>query len=76
MESDLSLPADHVALMAALGSCRGISGRRSRSHLADLPIAEVAALVGAAQGTVKARLSRGRAALAALLDDREEAPRA
>jgi len=38
-------------------------------HLGDLSVAEVAAEVGAPTGTVKARLSRGRAALAALLAD-------
>lgn len=36
-------------------------------HLADLPVQEVAATLGAPVGTVKARLSRGRAALADLL---------
>ena len=38
-------------------------------HLADLPVPQVAAEVGAPEGTVKARLSRGRTALAALLDE-------
>jgi RNA polymerase sigma-70 factor (ECF subfamily) len=38
-------------------------------HLCDLPVAEVAAEVGAPVGTVKARLSRGRVALQSLLDD-------
>ena len=38
-------------------------------HLADLPVAQVAAEVGAPEGTVKARLSRGRTVLAALLDE-------
>lgn len=42
-------------------------------HLADLPVAAIAAEVGAPEGTVKARLARGRAALANLLaDDLEE----
>lgn len=36
-------------------------------HLCDLPVHAVAAEVGVPEGTVKARLSRGRAALAALL---------
>jgi RNA polymerase sigma-70 factor, ECF subfamily len=36
-------------------------------HLADLPVEQVAAEVGAPVGTVKARLSRGRVALARLL---------
>jgi RNA polymerase sigma-70 factor (ECF subfamily) len=36
-------------------------------HLCDMPVAEVAELVGAPVGTVKARLSRGRATLKSLL---------
>ncbi len=36
-------------------------------HLLDLPVAEVAAETGVPVGTVKARLSRGRTALARLL---------
>ena len=38
-------------------------------HLADLPVHEVAATLGVPTGTVKARLSRGRAALATLLTE-------
>jgi RNA polymerase sigma-70 factor (ECF subfamily) len=38
-------------------------------HLADLPVAEVARIERCPVGTVKARLSRGRTALAALLAD-------
>lgn len=41
-------------------------------HLCDLSVADIAAEVGSPVGTVKARLSRGRAALAELLAD--EAP--
>jgi RNA polymerase sigma-70 factor (ECF subfamily) len=41
-------------------------------HLADLSVAQVADTLGLPTGTVKARLSRGRAALSALL--LEEAP--
>ena len=37
-------------------------------HLCDLPVRDVAHETGVPEGTVKARLSRGRAALAALLD--------
>jgi RNA polymerase sigma-70 factor (ECF subfamily) len=36
-------------------------------HIADLPVHAVAAEVGVPEGTIKARLSRGRAALAVLL---------
>ena len=38
-------------------------------HLADLPVHQVAREVGVPEGTIKARLSRGREALAALLSD-------
>lgn len=38
-------------------------------HLGDLSVAEVARVEGCPDGTVKARLSRGRAALGALLAD-------
>ena len=38
-------------------------------HIADLSVADVARETGAPEGTVKARLSRGRAALAALLEE-------
>ena len=60
----------HVALARAL---QAIPADQRRAivlhHLADLPVAAVAAEVGAPVGTVKARLSRGRAALAVLLAD-------
>jgi RNA polymerase sigma-70 factor (ECF subfamily) len=39
-------------------------------HLCDLSVADIALETGAPVGTVKARLSRGRTALAALLSDR------
>jgi RNA polymerase sigma-70 factor (ECF subfamily) len=38
-------------------------------HLCDLSVADIATETGAPTGTVKARLSRGRAALATLLSD-------
>ena len=61
---------DRVALRAALARLP-LDQRRARvlHHLCDLSGAAVAAETGAPEGTVKARLSRGRAALAALLDD-------
>ncbi|GAA5146387.1 SigE family RNA polymerase sigma factor [Nocardioides marinquilinus] len=43
-------------------------------HLAGLPVAEVAAVERCPEGTVKARLSRGRAALAVLLDPSNDTP--
>ena len=61
---------DHVALVAAL---RELPEAQRRAivlhHIADLPVQAVAAEVGVPEGTIKARLSRGRTALAALLAD-------
>ena len=61
---------DNVALVAAL---RQIPEAQRRAivlhHLGGLSVAEVAHEVGAPEGTVKARLARGRAALAELLAD-------
>ncbi len=59
-----------VALMTALDQLPADQRRALvLHHLCDLPVAEVAAEVGAPVGTVKARLSRGRNALQSLLDD-------
>lgn len=41
-------------------------------HLEDRPVAEVAAILGCAEGTAKSHLHRGRAALARMLDLPEE----
>jgi len=60
----------HVALVAALKELPEAQRRALvLHHLADLPVHEVARETGVPEGTVKARLSRGRAALAALLTD-------
>ena len=60
----------HVAVVAAL---RSLPEEQRVAlvlhHLADLPVADVARETGVPEGTVKARLSRGRAALAPLLGD-------
>ena len=66
---------DRVALLAALAELP-LDQRRALvlHHLCDLSVAAVAAETGAPEGTVKARLSRGRAALAALLDDPRSRP--
>jgi RNA polymerase sigma-70 factor (ECF subfamily) len=62
--------SDHVALVAAL---RQLPEAQRRAivlhHLCDLPVSSVAAEVGVPEGTVKARLSRRRAALLSLLGD-------
>ena len=65
-EPDLS--PDHVALMTAM---RGLPEAQREAlvlhHFVGMSVDEVAASVGAPSGTIKARLSRGRAALATVL---------
>jgi len=69
------LSADHLTLMAALERLpRAQREAIAMHHLADLPVHQVAAALGVPPGTVKARLSRGRAALAQLLSDGSEVP--
>ena len=63
---------DHVAIVTALAQV----DRDQREvvvlhYLADLGVAEVAAELGIPEGTVKSRLSRARARLADLLDEKE-----
>ncbi|MET8122731.1 sigma-70 family RNA polymerase sigma factor [Micromonospora sp. NPDC005189] len=63
---------EHLALLAALrGLPEGQRHALALHYLVDLPIGEVAATLGVSPGTVKSRLSRGRQALAALLNDSE-----
>jgi len=61
---------DHVALVTAL---RQLPAEQRRAivlhHLCDMSVEQVAHETGSPVGTIKARLSRGRAALAAYLDD-------
>ena len=71
---DVAAPGpDRVALVAAL---RQLPEAQRRAlvlhHLGGLTVDEVAAETGSPAGTVKARLSRGRSALAALLTDPRE----
>ena len=58
----------HVAVVEAL---RRLPEAQRRAlvlhHIADLSVRDVAHEMGVPEGTIKARLSRGRAALAALL---------
>jgi RNA polymerase sigma-70 factor, ECF subfamily len=65
---------DRVALIDAL---RKVPAEQRRAlvlyHLCDLTVAQIAAETGVPAGTVKARLARGRAALAPHL--RDAAPR-
>ena len=73
-ESQPELSPDHVMLVAALKELPEAQRQViALHHLADLPLHEVATAVGVPVGTVKARLSRGRAELARILRDREEA---
>lgn len=69
------MSADRVALLAAL---RRLAPPTREAvvlhHLADLSVAEVAATLDVPVGTVKARLARGRAALARFLSDDEPVP--
>lgn len=69
----LEMPAldeNHVALVAALKQLPEAQRQALvLHHIADLPVQQVAAEVGVPEGTIKARLSRGRAALAELLTD-------
>ena len=64
------LNESHVALVAAL---RQLPDAQRQAlvlhHIADLPVHAVAQEVGVPEGTIKARLSRGRTALATLLAD-------
>lgn len=65
---------DTVAIVMALRSVPEAQRRALvMHHLGDLSVAEIAREEGAPEGTIKARLSRGRAALAELLRDDLEA---
>ena len=67
------LDDDRLALVAALRQLPTTQREAIALHyLADLPIHEVATATGSPVGTVKARLSRGRAALAVLLTDNSD----
>jgi RNA polymerase sigma-70 factor (ECF subfamily) len=60
----------HVALITALGKLPEAQRQALvLHHIADLPIHQIAAEIGVPEGTIKARLSRGRTALAELLTD-------
>lgn len=64
------LSPDYVAIVTAL---RKVSAAQRQAivlhHLVGLSVEEIARETGAATGTVKARLSRGRQALAPMLDE-------
>jgi RNA polymerase sigma-70 factor (ECF subfamily) len=64
--------ADNVAIVAALRRIAPVQRQAIvLHHLVGLSLEEIAAETGVAVGTVKARLSRGRRALAPHVSDRE-----
>ncbi len=66
---------DNVDLIAALKKLPDAQRRAIvLHHLGGRSVSEVARETGAPEGTVKARLARGRAALAELMDDPRSAP--
>ncbi len=73
VQHDIELSPDHAALVAAL---RKISVELREvvtlHHICDLPVREVVRTLGVPEGTVKARLVKGRALLSKLLADTEE----
>ncbi len=70
------LPEDRLDLLAALRQLPSAQREAiALHHLADLPVAEVALTLGVPEGTVKARLARGRAALALLLGRASDEPK-
>ncbi len=61
---------NHVALVAGLQRLPASQREALVLHyLVDLPVAQIAAQLGVPEGTVKARLSRGRSAMAELLGE-------
>lgn len=72
-----ALSPDHVALVTALQRLpRATRETVVLHHIADLPVAEVAAILGVTAETVKTRLLRGRRALAQDLSETREDSRA
>jgi RNA polymerase sigma factor (sigma-70 family) len=69
------LSGDHVALVAGLRQLP-YDQREAITlyHVVDLPIREIAVLLGVAEGTVKARLSRARSRLASLVHEFADDP--
>jgi DNA-directed RNA polymerase specialized sigma24 family protein len=71
----VELSDDRLQLVVALRRLPAAQREAIALHyLADLPVHEVAATVGASVGTVKSRLSRGRTALAVLLREQDHDP--
>jgi RNA polymerase sigma factor (sigma-70 family) len=71
-QGQLELGPDHVAIMTALAELDRAHREVVVLHyLVDLSVAETAATLGVAEGTVKSRLSRSRHQLATLLTEEE-----
>jgi RNA polymerase sigma-70 factor (ECF subfamily) len=69
-QHNAGISPDHVAVVSALGQIPEAQRHAIvLHHMCDLSVADVAAETGVPVGTVKARLSRGRAALMSLLGD-------
>jgi RNA polymerase sigma-70 factor (ECF subfamily) len=67
---DLPGLEDHVVVIEALRQLpEGQREALALHYLADQQVAQIAELLGVAEGTVKSRLMRGREALAALLSE-------
>jgi len=68
---DVPPDADAASRLDLVSALRGLPAAQREAialhHLAGLPVHEVAATLGVPTGTVKARLARGRAALAVVL---------
>lgn len=73
LQTRTTAPAPSTDVVAVVGALRSLPEPQRRAlvlhHLCDLSVSAVAHEADVPEGTIKARLSRGRAALAALLGD-------
>jgi RNA polymerase sigma factor (sigma-70 family) len=73
---DTEPEADRDAVLDVRAAVRGLPARQQEAvalhYLLDLPIAQVASLMGVDDGTVKTHLSRARTALGRALEDDDE----
>jgi RNA polymerase sigma-70 factor (sigma-E family) len=74
-QSEVEVGPEHVAIVRALAD---LDDQQRHvvvlHHLADLGVGQIAAELGIPEGTVKSRLSRARARLSGLLDERADEP--
>jgi len=74
------VPSVSVETLALVQALRTLPVRQRQAivlhYLVDLPVAEIAQMLGVPQGTVKSLLARGRRALAATLGESEVIDRA